>query len=154
MTLFSTLVHFNCLLLFLYLGLSCGIVFGFLQQFVNKLKNFLIKKIDCKIEKLETVKNDGQKGGTLPKNKLNHNKIKQRFYKFLNMATICVSSCLLVASFVSLIVISFFVNLKYNFGVLKFWYVLIWIISFYLGNVFVKIVANLFVNFYNYFEVK
>lgn len=154
MTLFSTLIHFNCLLLFLYLGLICGITFGFLNRFFNALKRFLIKKKNNKIGKLNNNKDITSSLDSTKKNKPKNTKIKQNFYKGLITTFIFVFSSLSIIVFVGLMVFSFLVNLKYNFGVLLFWYCFIWAIFFYLGQVFVKIVANFFVNFYNYLKIK
>ena len=146
MTLFSTFIYFNCVLLFLYLGLICGIVFNSFNKSLVFFKVVLISKNNLKIENLKKRVNKAKNKTSI--------KFKQNFYKFLNIfANVFVSNLLLIL-FVVLIALSFLVNLKYNFGVLKFWYILIWIVSFCLGNVFVKIVANFFVNFYNYFKIK
>lgn len=52
-----------------------------------------------------------------------------------------------------IIIFSFFItfktNLNLNWGVLNFWFLIVWVLSFCLSYVFVKTLANSFCSFYN-----
>ena len=148
MVLFSSLNHFNALLLFVYLGLLSGIIFYpfyYLTKFLDrplKLKNKNFKK-----EILNRQKN---------KNKLEafFSTIKNGLLIFFKKAFRVILKIACLIMFCLLIVFSYFCNLKYNFGCASIYYVLIWCGAFFAGVVFIKIVANFLINFYNKFIKK
>lgn len=146
MTLFSTIIQFNELLLFLYLGLMSGLLFYVFKLIFNTLNMFIYKKISKKQLSIDNILTE-----TLNKKRLGFIKFKRDYFKFLKTFSNVVLNIVLAILFALTIITSFFINLKYNFGNISFYYILIWALFFYLGCVVVKTVANFIITFYNYF---
>ena len=144
MTLFSTLIQFNILLLFIFLGLASGTAFNIFKTaftFLNKIFN---KNLKLKQEFLNNLLTANPS-----KNKLRKLKFKKKYLVFIKNFLTIFFNFILIIIFISTIIVSFLINLKYNFGCLSFYYILIWILFFYLGYTFIKIVANFIISFYN-----
>lgn len=147
MVLFSSFSHFNIFLLFLYLGLLCGSLFCLTNNIFAFLKTFILKLNNNRLIKLYSLNVNGKF------KKLHHN-IKVKLIELKCKILNCFLNIFLLLFFVAEIVLCYFINLKYNFGCFSFYYLIIWGISFYLGYVFIKMVANFLINFYNRFIKK
>ena len=166
MSLFYSFNHVVVFLLFTYLGLFSGLIFSLFKKiicfFVVKLKKALKwgekkqKEVKPKqiLKKNKNIDSNPQNGAKNGKNNIKPN-LKffktAGFYKILKIinnltVNILSSFCLILC-----VVISFYFNLKLNFGELRFVYVIVWIGFFFVGKSLCNLLANYFLCFYNYF---
>lgn len=166
MSLFYSFNHIVVFLLFSYLGLFSGLIFSLFKKiicfFVVKLKKALKwgekkqkgdkpKQILKKHNKIDSNPQNGAKNGknNIKPNSKNLKTLKiYKFLKIINKLTVNILSsfCLILC-----VAISFYFNLKLNFGELRFVYVLVWISFFFVGKSLCNLLANYFLCFYNYF---
>lgn len=164
MILFPTFNHVLLLFLFIYLGLSSGIIFNIIDKFSTFIKvkvdksssayNKKKKKVDALVI---CIPHEEQKNDKKQKNKNQNKQIKNYFIKFkqiLNKIKIIFikifASILLIITLTSFVLISFLINLEYNFGEIRLVYVTVWVLSFFVGKSFFNLLANHITNFYNY----
>lgn len=168
MVLFSSFSHIYLLLMFVYLGLLSGIVFFSCCLLCNNIKNnALIRLKRLKRLKPQLIFAKQQKVPKIPKshkkNKPNINTLKRLnnltkgFLKtkqiFNNIYILFVESIKAIILIV-VVLISFYINLIYNFGEFRLIYIITWCLFFLFGYIMVKKVAKLFYNFYNKIKQK
>ena len=166
MSLFYSFNHIIVFLLFSYLGLFSGLIFSLFQKircfFVVKIKKALKwgekkqkehkpKQILKKHNKIDSSPKNGAKNGK--KNMKPNLKFFKTadFYKILKIINNLISNILSSFCLLLSVAISFYFNLKLNFGELRFVYVLVWVGFFFVGKSLCKLLANYFLCFYNYF---
>jgi len=127
MILFSSASDIYIFIMFMYLGVMSGYVFLLLSSLTNKISSNL---------KLKFLGNL-QKG-----KKINFNNF---CVSILNILRQIASSLMLVfCAF-----LSWYINYFYNYGKMKFIYILIWCIGFLCARTSLKIFAKKFLIFYN-----
>ena len=147
MTLFYTLTQYKSFILFAYLGLFCGVLFEFIKTLLNAFSFYLSKKISSR-ELIATKTNKKHKFKNLIiKLKINFNVIINKLFNIF-------SSIFLPLIFLLETVVCFFVNLKYNLGILSVICICAWIAFFYMGKSLTKTVAKFIISFYNYLVKK
>ena len=147
MTLFYSFTQFNSILLFVYLGLICGIIFETLKNILNTISFAFFKR--------KVIHNSTNKISK-KKNKFKNFLIKNKSYfiVFLNKFLTTSTYILLLFSLIIEVSVCFFINLEYNFGIITIFCVFLWIVMFYVGKGITKTVAKFAINFYNYLNKK
>jgi len=134
MILFSSLYYPIIFMMFSYLGFLFGIIFAFFEKLTN---NFFNKKgflVNSKIKNNKRMLIDKQ------------NKKERHFLKkFGNL----ISQLFLSIIFFVMCIVTFLINLNLNYGVVRIFYIFVWIIFFLLGKTVFKKLAILILNFYN-----
>lgn len=162
MILFSTFNHFFLLLLFIYLGLSSGIVFCFVNKFTNifsfkknkrenpkKERKLLFFKLGTKLFRKNNKTNQSiTKNSNLQQRKLKKNKLQKA--TLLGFVRYTIKETLKIFTLFLCVFVSFLINLQLNFGYLRPIYVVLWIIFFIIGKSLFNLLANFFTSFYNY----
>lgn len=81
-------------------------------------------------------------------------KIKKTLNKFKKPLINFISVVVKIVLMFLLILVSYLINLKLNFGEVRFVFVLVFVASFFIAKSLLKLVAIYFINFYNYFVRK
>lgn len=81
-------------------------------------------------------------------------KVKKVLNKFKKPLVNFISVVVKITLMFLLILVSYLINLKLNFGEVRFVFVLVFVASFFVAKSLLKLVAIYFINFYNYFVRK
>ena len=143
MTLFSTLNQPLILWFFCYLGFVSGLIFFSVFKLTNLLK-------DAKILKKDLTNKEEKKEKTDEKKRLKFLKILSKNIKIILQFMLRILSIILsTITFFIVILLSFYLNLNFNYGEITFINVIIYSNAFFLSNIFLKMVAKFLFNFYN-----
>ncbi len=148
MILFSTLNQPLVLILFCYLGFTSGLIFYLiydLSSFLYK-KKILKQNLTNKIQKINSERSEkNQKNNKKKLTKFNKEKLKKFFSFFSKYFTVCIS----ILTFILVICVSYFINLKLNYGEINLVCICFFIIMFIVARYFLNLLAKFVLNFYN-----
>jgi len=143
MTLFSTLNQPLILWFFCYLGFVSGLIFFSVFKLTNLLK-------DAKILKKDLTNKEEKKEKTDEKKRLKFFKMLSKNIRIILQFILRILSIILsTITFFIVILLSFYLNLIFNYGEITFINVIIYSSAFFLSNIFLKMVAKFLFNFYN-----
>lgn len=128
MTLFYSLSQPLCALLAGYLGFLSGTVY------------YLINFIYINVDNKKIVKQNCQAQGSKKRN---------RFVLFLKSCSKFLAKGISMITLVAVCVGSLLINYHVNYGQLTIFTILLWISCFFLGRLFVNLLANPLLKFYN-----
>lgn len=139
MILFSTVNQPLILWLFCYLGFASGLVFFTVFNLSNIIREKKILKKN--VTKMTTEKN--------LKKKKSNNKFLKNCKKMFNFCFKYFSIILSVLTFLFVLLISYYLNLLYNYGEVTFVNIVFYCFAFTLANIFLKTLAKFMNAFYN-----
>ena len=166
MSLFYSFNHIIIFFLFAYLGLVLGLIFTFFNTIIKKINKKAEKAFkkgeNCKkIPKRTQTPTKYEKFNSSPQNGAKNNKksfklnliskINTVFIKLTNILSKTITNVFTIICLLGCVLISFYYNLKFNYGEIRFVYVVVWIVFFFIGKTLCKMLANYFLCFYNYF---
>lgn len=148
MILFSTLTQPLVLILFCYLGFNSGLIFYLISDLCSFLykKKLLNQNLTNKKQVLNHKKNEKNQNNKRKKvKKFNKENLKKFFSFFSKYFTIYIK----IFIFILVICISYFVNLKLNYGEINLVCICFFIIMFFVARYFLNLLAKSALNFYN-----
>lgn len=151
MILFSTLTQPIVLYLFTYMGFMSGLVFFSIFLLCKYLKKLVNTKLSQKKEK-ENIKKINQ-NSRKEKKQVSPQRV-EKVSKFFAIFFTIFFDLFVIICFCFVLFLSFYLNLKYNYGEISFICIIFYILFFALSKVFVNLIIKESLNFYKKIKLK